>query len=105
MLPLLLTKTPLYDAPKKLIADENPSETPVVPVVGNDFSSPMPRLDNENDASGRTADINSRDSSDSRPDAAEARASAGARPVAELRPVLRPARPDLRRDAACESFE
>src|SRR5438477_11718867 len=98
-------KTPLYDAPKKLIADENPSETPVVPLVGNDFSSPMPRLDNENDASGRTADINSRDSRDSSPEPTAARASAGAWPVAELCVVLRAARLDLRRDAACESCE
>src|SRR5687768_496973 len=90
MLPLLLTKTPLYRLPKKLIGPENPSEKPVLPVVGNERSSPRPRSAVEKPASGRTALIRRRDSSGSKPERA-------VRPLRAVAP--------LRRAAALESFE
>src|SRR3954467_14779286 len=86
MLPLLLTNTPLYMLPKKLIGAEKPSEKPALPLVGNDFSSPTPRSDAENAASGRTADISTRDSSVSSP----AAALADARVRTALRAALEP---------------
>src|SRR5689334_22759642 len=65
-LPLLLTNTPLYWLPKKLIGVRKPSDWAAVV----ERSSPTPRLLVLNAASVRTADIIRRDSSGSIPEPA-----------------------------------